>query len=309
MKQSSSWHGINADHGLSASGKVQWALQNIINNCLPGMYVDPELKQVVFQTERFEDSSLMLDPYSSPARILCDLLISTLPWEDIRSELGKINVLEIGCGTGRYGRLIEECVGPGAFSYRGVDMTEHEEWRLFADNSRFSFVKADACEIHQYLPDANIILTVSAIEHFDADLDLFRLIAGSIASSARPILQLHLMPSAACMYTFPWHGVRQYTPRTISKMTRLFQGRVTKTLFSLGASRCNKIHRQYITWPLMFKKTDLREGAPGKWQAEKKAAIKSDMVAPRAGEACFYGLLLAHNCSLGGAKEVRGITE
>ncbi len=42
------------------------------------------------------------------------------------------------------------------------------------------------------------------------------------AAINRPSILVHLMPSAACLRLYRHHGLRQYTPRTISKITRLF---------------------------------------------------------------------------------------
>src|ERR1700722_11386706 len=50
----------------------------------------------------------------------------------------------------------------------------------------------------------------------------------------RPI-QFHLMPSAGYLTTFPWHGARQYTPRTISRITRLFGKETSKRLYFPGS--------------------------------------------------------------------------
>src|SRR5208283_5417616 len=100
--------------------------------------------------------------------------------------------------------------------------TPHAEWDNFESDPKFKLVRADSGSTAQYLADANLIITQSALEHFEKDLNFFRQIADHVARTRRPIVQFHLIPSAACLTTYPWHGVRQYTPRTISRITRLF---------------------------------------------------------------------------------------
>jgi hypothetical protein len=61
-----------------------------------------------------------------------------------------------------------------------------------------------------------------------------------------PVIQIHLIPSGACLRLYRLHGTRQYTPRNISKITRLFGGRSYKILISLGGDACNRLHHEFI---------------------------------------------------------------
>jgi len=57
------------------------------------------------------------------------------------------------------------------------------------------------------------------------------------------VYQIHLFPSKICLKLYPFHGVRQYTPRNISKITRLFSDFSEVELFELGGENANKVHR------------------------------------------------------------------
>ena len=255
--------------------------------------LDPSLEFGLFRTGSAQAIWSRIDATASPARRLCDLFWLTLPWAQIADELrGSVKALEIGCGTGRYGLLVQESLGNAFGGYVGLDATRHAEWDRHSSDPKFEFVCTDSGNTDQYLAGANLIITQSALEHFEEDLTFFRQIARYIAAANRPILQLHLMPSASCLTTFPWHGIRQYTPRTVSRITRLFGPETTKRLYLLGSDACNRVHRQYITYPQLLRKGDRREEHLAAYDRELRDAVKHDETERRRNEACFYALAL-----------------
>ena len=85
----------------------------------------------------------------------------------------------------------------------------------------------------------------------------FKKIQSHIKKTKKEILQIHIVPSYACLKTYLGHGLRQYTPRTISKISNLFE-KDKKYLISLGNDEFNKLTFEYITIPRIFKKKDKR---------------------------------------------------
>ncbi len=293
VSDSSSGHTINGDGRLSKLNRILWFFLNWSNNTRATSNLDPSLEIAPLFIGNVSSIWSRIDATASPARRLCDLFWLTLPWQRIASELGgSVKALEIGCGTGRYGLLIQECLGDAFAGYVGLDPTRHAEWDLRRSDPKFELVCAGSGSTEQYLSDANLIITQSALEHFEEDLAFFRQISAYIATANRPILQLHLMPSAGCLTTFPWHGVRQYTPRTVSRITRLFGSETTKRLYALGSVACNRIHRRYVTYPRLLRKGDQRQKRSAAYDRDLRQAVEQDETEPRRNEACFYALVL-----------------
>jgi hypothetical protein len=277
---------------------LYWLACNLLNNAFPGLQVDQKLK-----ARRFRLSERRLDEFwndiaegASPSRRLCDLFWLSLPWGPFLSRLGRINALEVGCGSGTYGRLLERILGADLERYLGVDIAAHDQWTS-GGSPRLSFKVGEASDVHEFMRDVNLVFTQSALEHFEEDLLFFSRISGLVKAIKSPILQIHLIPSASCLTTFPWHGVREYTPRTISKVTRLFGSETDAYLFSLGGPSCNRTHRKYITWPHLRSGSDLRRTRMQDYLASVRSAIVSDFSSEATG-AAFYALVLFSNVDL-----------
>jgi SAM-dependent methyltransferase len=291
--ESSSGHTVNGDRRLSYWDRVRWIFLNWLNNTRATSNLDPSLELVRFRVGSVTSQWSKIDAAASPSRRFSDLFWLALPWQRIAGELsGTVNVLEVGCGTGRYGLLMQECLGDELAGYVGLDAVRHPEWDSRGSNPKHRFVCTDSGSTDKYLPDANLIITQSALEHFEADLVFFRQIAGYVATTSRPTIQIHLMPSAGCLTTFPWHGVRQYTPRTTSRITRLFGTETSKRLYFLGSGACNRIHRRYITYPWLLGRSDRRRMHSAAYDRELRHAVERDDTEPKQAEACFHALVL-----------------
>lgn len=290
--RSTAIHSINADNGLGVVGKTAWLLFNAINNTFPFYSVDRNLIQADFTVEDLDAGWDEFRQGVSPARRLCDLFWKHLQWRTLARDLGGgIRALEVGCGSGSYGELLNRFAG-GRLRYRGVDISAHPAWGKYDCSMGYEFFQADSAgDIHPYLKDINFVFTQSALEHFSEDLTFFQQIADFVRNANYAVFQAHLFPSADCITTFPWHGIREYTPRTISKITRLFQANTRKTLYRLGSSRCNKVHRRWITLPSYTARGDQRGRDVSAYDRELKEAIRKDMDDPGK-ETCFYALVI-----------------
>lgn len=294
---STSIHSLNADHGLGLGGKLAWLTLNVINNARSRADVDPDLQQHDFVVDDVDPRWDGFRRITSPARRLCDLFWEHLPLPAIAAELGgKLNALEVGCGSGIYGAYLVHALGERVH-YRGVDIAPNPMWETYRERPNLEFAVASASGVSEHLRDANFIFTQSALEHFDDDMIFLRQIADFVALARHPVIQIHLIPSAGCISTFPWHGIRQYTPRTISKFTRLFTSPADKTLVRLGSARCNALHRRWITIPAYLGGGNKRQAEAERYARDLRDAIRGDMARPAARAACFYALIIKSGIS------------
>lgn len=294
---SSSFHCLNADLGLRWLNRKLYVLLNAMNNYYPHLDLDPKLQQSQFLTTRVDELWGNLPaPDLSPSRCLCELFWMELPWSDFVKELGEIHLLDVGCGRGEYGERLSNYSRGSINSYTGVDIRAYPEWQLRQESLGHTFLTYDGKHLQSSIPDkVNFIITQSAIEHFSLDLFFFKQVRSFIEKSKRRIVQVHLFPSAVGLKIFPFHGVRQYTPRTISRITRLFPDS-SKQLFLLGGEQSAKLHYEFITSPIKKKNVDMRQGNKEQYQLLLPEAIKED-IKSRSQPPIFYALILRSNYS------------
>lgn len=296
-KKSSSIHSINADRELSPLQNILYRVFNICNNLFPNVRVDARLRSAHFVIEDVLQHGIELDHKSSPSRFLSNLFWKMLPWQRILAELNEIRILDIGCGSGTYAETLAQFLGGTLSKYTGLDVASSENWRsLMRDQAHFSFAAYDGRSLLHAIPrGTNFIMSQSALEHIEEDLGIFRQINEYIESFARPVLQIHLFPSKACRRLYPWHGIRQYNPRTVSKLLQVLGGDFYAILFTLGGKACNKLHYTYITKPFFREqRDDLRYIKPAEYAKELEAAVLEDMQAPTE-DPSFYALVIHHN--------------
>lgn len=294
MRRSTSVHRLNADRPLSTIAKAEYFLFNWLNNGLPYACLDPRLAVRDFACPELATCWPHLPRRASPSRTLSDLFWLTLPWSAIRDELAEVSILDVGCGSGSYGpRLLSWADGQVA-TYTGTDAHQHEGWAaLKAGDRRLRFYQSQAEDFRGTIPDGtNVFISQSAIEHFDEDLTFFRQIRDYVDATRGPVLQIHLAPSQACLRLYHLHGVRQYTPRTLSKITRLFAPDGYAALYRLGGRASNRVHYSFITKPLLIRGgSDLRNEQPEEYDRQLFDAISSDMRHPQHSPS-FYALVI-----------------
>jgi SAM-dependent methyltransferase len=289
---STSIHRFNGDRHLGPAGKAAYFLCNWLNNRFPSRVGDPRLSVRDFVCADLEARWTGLGRGSSPSRTLSDLFWQTRPWTQIHERLGGIRVLDVGCGSGEYGPRLIDWSGGRVSSYTGVDLKRHPRWpELEGADARLRFVESPAAAIAGSIPaGTNFIMSQSTIEHLDGDLDFFRRVAVHASGLERPSMHVHLCPSAACLGLYLFHGVRQYTPRTLSRISRLFE-RAVVTVYRLGGRHCNRLHFEFITWPRLVHGQDLRETRPDDYERRRRQAIVADMGSPQRSPA-FYALVI-----------------
>lgn len=253
--KSTSIHNLNADSGLSKPKKALYLFLNWINNLFPYFHVDPRIEFKNFGSLNWKKAWDKTFPASSAARKSSDLFWQSLLWKEIEKELGgKIHIFDTGCGQGNYGLRISEGSEGRLTSYTGIDAKRRPNWqKLEAEHPKFHFIESRSTDILPLIPkETNLFITQSAIEHFNDDLVFFEKIREFSEKAGHPVAQIHLFPGGITLPLYLFHGYRQYVPRTISKITRLFSDQYSFELYGLGGRACAKLHFRYFTWPVLI---------------------------------------------------------
>lgn len=231
----------------------------------------------------------------SPSRRLSNLFWLNLPWDTLRKELGALHIFDTGCGSGGYAIRLQNWSGQQIASYCGMDFQSHERWAALQAQYPFvSFIQGDATNVEKYIPEeTDVFITQSALEHIEMDILYFRRIHEFIARRRRNTVQVHLLPSPACLDLYGFHGVRQYTPRTIAKIVRFYKNDSYAVLYSLGGVQCNRLHTTYITDPIVSGAGDLRDTQTEVYKARLQEAIENDMAVQNGqNDPSFYALII-----------------
>jgi 2-polyprenyl-3-methyl-5-hydroxy-6-metoxy-1,4-benzoquinol methylase len=290
MQSSSSWHKLNADRRVAHWLWPFWFFLNQINNRQPNKCGALRIEE--FTPENVDTDWIGSEFTASPSRRLTDLFLASLPWQKIEEELGGIHILDLGCGPGKYARFFDQvCSERKDFSYLGIDQRESPRWQdLNIARSRFEKAKVTRLE-ETVFDNVNVITSITMLEHLDEDLTLFRKIEESEKRLGRRFLQIHVIPSAVCLWLYGLHGVRQYTPRTIEKIEKILSKDKSLVLYRLGGRRCNWIHFKNITFPIKTRLGDRRFKDTEKYRQELHRAIEADngdRTSPS-----FYALVIA----------------
>ncbi len=119
--------------------------------------------------------------------MLSNLFWLNLPAAKIRAELSKIDLLDIGCGTGLYFPILDQILG-GLRSYTGVDVKPKRF--AHADDPRVRLITSPAEQVSQdIIGQHNFIISQSALEHVPEEMAVLRHIAGALRGKKRPAIR------------------------------------------------------------------------------------------------------------------------
>ncbi|MFO1490468.1 MAG: class I SAM-dependent methyltransferase [Kiritimatiellia bacterium] len=236
MPASSSYHSFNMDRPRPAGSIRLWMAVNHLLHRLDGARGPGRLETSRFRPEWDEAFWSAMQPGLSPSRAWCNWFWSGLPWKGIRRALGRLDVLDLGCGSGAYARQWDAWSG-GLDRYTGVDFTARDAWTGVNAGPGRTFHASDIIRYVQANPvSATLLLSQSALEHFPEDTRLMNLLRDRVMTAGGPRLQVHLVPSAACLALYREHGVRQYTPRSVGRLLAGYRGTDARCrLVGLGA--------------------------------------------------------------------------
>jgi SAM-dependent methyltransferase len=293
-QKSSSFNTINSDHQISILAKFLYLVYNFADNIFDSLSKDAF--EIRFLAPRSSDElASRIENYGevSPARFLSDEFWRDLNLENIKNTIGgEISAIEIGCGTGRYGKLLLD--KDSSLKYVGVDISEPTLWAPDS-HSDSMFLRDSSENIEDYLGVCNFLFTQSALEHFEFDLDFFARIEKRQKTTKLPLIQVHVFPSKACLKTFLWHGIRQYNFRKIRRIIEIAHPETKPILICLGGPSTNKFHWDSITRFSIRKLRQRMYTSYPSFAISMANAIKRDELSRRARSATFYVLLLQSN--------------
>ncbi|MBH30606.1 MAG: hypothetical protein CMG71_01275 [Candidatus Marinimicrobia bacterium] len=211
------------------------------------MFVDKRISINNYEVDLNKNINSIVEGRSTPSRFLCNIFWSLFPWGKASELLGNINMLDLGCGEGYLTkRLLSQYGKKNINKYIGIDVSS--DYKMWSDisnshkNAKFKSIK-NVLDIDSYMEgDTNFLITQSVLEHIDTDIELFKFLKEYIYFNRKPFIQVHLFPSAACLWLYLYHGYRQYHPRSISRLTKIFDDDNTNVnLFRLGGSQSFQI--------------------------------------------------------------------
>ncbi|MCR4279617.1 MAG: hypothetical protein NUV78_02680, partial [Candidatus Zambryskibacteria bacterium] len=265
-----------------------------VNNLLPYANLDRRINFKSFSDLNWRGEWQNTYQTSSVGRRLSDIFWRTLPWEKIEGELGEIHIFDTGCGHGNYGARLYNASGGKVASYTGVDAKARPNWKeLEKKYPNFHFIESRSSNVSELVPQgSNLFITQSAIEHFDEDIKFFEQIKNYVENRDEPTIQVHIFPAAATLPLYLLHGLRQYTPRTVSKITRIFSDSSKFYLYGLGGRSAWKVHWKYFTWPVLIAR---KFGKPtfdeSEYDKDLVEAVHSDMQRP-SNSPIFWALII-----------------
>lgn len=302
--ESSSIHKINGDFSLASYESKLYFLLNYFNNAWFPHLKKGNIQFFDYQFKNLASDLALLDGMSSPARKLSDLFWKSLRWDVLREVLNEdIEALDVGCGTGKYYFKLQEFSENSINSYVGVDFVERSNWKESDQNSNVRFYQGDSASITPFLENRNFIFTQSAVEHFPKDMLFFKQVGDYVSKNRnQPIIQVHLLPAPASLTLYREHGVRQYTPRTISKLVDQVPNDFS-CIIPLGGKEAYNVHYRWLTKRILLEgKSDLRETNKDSFSNEVNEAIINDQLNNNKWPH-FYALVIGSN--LGRKYDVR----
>lgn len=265
---STSWLRVNGDAPLGRVGKLAYLSGNALRNAVlarPG----------ALAIENFVPADP--DPRAgtpSPSRALCEAHLAAAGLAEFARVAGGIRMHEMGCGSGRAGWMAAAAAG-GPIRYRGFDVVARESWSTPSPGA--SFATFDGADFAATIaPDDNFFFSQSAAEHIPADLDYFAAVARACAAASGPTLQIHYLPSAACLRLYLFHGYRQYPAGALARLAALQPAGARISAVALGGPAVVALHWRWITWPALCRRPDRRGVDPDGYRAALRAAVARD---------------------------------
>ena len=188
----------------------------------------------------------------SPSRLLCDGLWNSIDYENLKLQLNSdLNFFDIGCGSGKYGKLLKKLSNQYFGSYTGLDIYKNDKYP-----AEFNHICTKAENVSQYInKKINFVISQSALEHIEKDSFVIEEITKKLCENNTPFIQIHMVPASKCLWLYLWHGYRQYSKKNLSNISKqLKKINVNTYIIPLGGNNSFWTHLRYITLPVFFKK-------------------------------------------------------
>lgn len=182
---------------------------------------------------------------NSPAReYLRQFLIQNLPGF---LPVEKIDVLDIGCGSGYIREILSDLGCRG--NYTGVEISRHKDFEEKNNRDFDSKLVISRIEDFETTERFDLILSITALEHIKDD----RLVIMKAGKLLKPAgIQIHIVPAFWALFLYLFHGYRQYNPK---RLKMVFNGKNCR-FFRLGGIFSFFLHLFLITLPVFILKTE-----------------------------------------------------
>ena len=237
-----------------------------------------------------------LENTGTPDRRLSNMFWETLNWKVLAEHLGnKVNILDIGCGDGKYGTRYKKLLNKKLKSYSGLDVYKNKD---FPNEFTHILDKAKNCFLH--LKGINLVVSQSALQHIEQDRKVLEVITSNLSKS-HPFIQIHLVPAFASLWLRLWHGWRIYSQKNLGSIAASLSStnKVNIEVVPLGGLRCFITHFTRITIPEFLGKLTNRSSKVD-WENESsKTSIKIKQSVTREITAStlfpsFWAILISH---------------
>lgn len=252
---------ISGDIRLSAAQRLKYLWRNSVRNAsVSRSGLSP--KSWTLPSDAYDE---WVSGNASPLRVLSEaFIVGRLPH---LVEDHDIRVLDIGCGSGRSCTLLSQAGFSG--QYTGLDLDDRFD-RGHAEQTGFkvNFIRGD---VHVAMPTEtfDVIISNSALEHIPNDMGLPSRFNDLLTGNG---LQIHIVPAPGALYTYLWHGFRQYSLSAISQRF----GTEGTTVIQLGGFFSFSAHVILITILEMLLGLSIRGKAPRFYSAILRAALRLD---------------------------------
>jgi SAM-dependent methyltransferase len=180
----------------------------------------------------------------TPSRILCNIFWSLVDWGAIRDDLGDLRIHDIGCGSGRYGKLVRDFAGFGV-DYVGYEISEYKTWPEYADQ-RTKFALYDGYSYEStFAHRPNVFISQSALEHIPNDLAYFESVTQYCEKLDR-VVQIHMVPGATGLKQWGLHGWHQYNRELLRRIRDVLGEGMEMSVFCLGGKGIVDLHSRWV---------------------------------------------------------------
>ncbi len=250
---------ISGDVRMPPLRRIEYLWRNAVRN-LGATGVRPV-------TEHFGATRSDANDCSSPGRLLTELHIrrflpAILP-------VGRVRVLEIGCGSGRLCGMLAEMGYSG--EYVGLDVQDRFGTKAIPGFER-RLVLGDAHQFEAHDSRYDLIVSVSALEHIPEERRLLDRLPSMLSPQG---VELHYVPSGWGLPVYLWHGFRQYPLRYVSEAF----GRRGVRIFALGGLFGFVLHLTLITVGEMLLRLPIRRWLPRLYVRMLRGAVACDCYA------------------------------
>ena len=262
--RSDSWPLISGDVPAGVTTKMRYLAQCLSQNYAHHVGGDVSaLPTITLALPDIDEAEQDASTESAPSRFYCEVFWRSLPWKAIRRELGAVNILELGCGSGNRFRMFSRVFGSSLAHYVGVDIRRRPAWtEIEREDGRVRFVQSHAESLpEQLLQSANLIVSQSVLEHVQEDRAFFQAHAAVLERTGGPVVQIHLVPATASLFLYLWHGYRQYSRTSLSRLVSGYKNTLS-TVAPIGGTRSNLLHMFTITLPVVCGLPQLRQFRP-----------------------------------------------